>query len=238
MLERSPRTGGWHSFQAWADLRKDCDGPNAPQNSRTQSQSPIVVGFQNSGVFDVELTINEKTGSRQGRSDAELVVRCIRGDQDAWEQLVRQYERLIYSIALAICRDVEVASDILQQVCLELYQRLDEVRNVESLAAWLATVTRRKTYTHLRSARPTEPIGDDDDDLVVSPDLIANIERQHTLERALATLPARSRRLIELLYLSTEEKSYEEIAVELGIPVASVGPTRIRCLEKLRKFLA
>ena len=184
----------------------------------------------------MELTIKDK-GVRPARSDAELVVRCIRGDQHAWEQLVTQYERLIYSIAMAICRDAEVASDILQQVCLELYQRLDEVRNVESLAAWVATVTRRKAYTHLRSTRLTEPFADDDDDCAVSPDLITNIERQHTLERALATLPPRSRRLIELLYFGAEEKSYEEIAAELGIPVASVGPTRLRCLEKLRKFL-
>ena len=186
----------------------------------------------------MELTVKEKTGARPARSDAELVVRCIRGDQHAWGQLVTQYERLIYSIAMAICRDPEVASDILQQVCLELYQRLDEVRNVESLAAWVSTVARRKAYTYLRSARQTEPFADDGADCAVSPDLITNVERQHTLERALATLPPRSRRLIELLYFSTEEKTYEQIAAELGIPVASVGPTRVRCLEKLRKFLA
>jgi RNA polymerase sigma factor (sigma-70 family) len=185
----------------------------------------------------VEL-IKDKTSSRTSGTDADLVVRCIRGDQKAWEQLVLQYERLIFSIAISICRDAEVASDILQQVCLELYQRLDEVRNLDSLAAWVATVTRRKAYTHMRSTRPTEPFEENDEDGVVSPDLIANIERQHTLERALATLPPRNRRLIELLYFSTEEKSYEDIAAELGIPVASIGPTRVRCLEKLRKFLA
>jgi RNA polymerase sigma factor (sigma-70 family) len=185
----------------------------------------------------VELTAKRPATQRSG-SDAELVVRCIRGDQRAWEQLVTQYQRLIYSIALAIGRDEEVAADILQQVCLELYQRLDEVRNVESLASWVATVTRRKTYTYLRSKRPTEPFMEDEENHAVCPDALANIERQHTLERALATLPPKSRRLIELLYFSAEEKSYEQIAAELGIPVASIGPTRVRCLEKLRKFLS
>ena len=184
----------------------------------------------------MELTIKERK-TRSAPPDTGLIDRCIRGDQQAWEQLVRRYERLSFSIALAICRDTEVAADILQQVCLELYQRLDEVRNVESLPAWIATVTRRKVYTHLRSTRPTEPFGDDGD-WAVSPDLIHNIEQQHTLERALATLPDRCRRLIELLYLHPEGKSYEEISAELGIPVASVGPTRVRCLEKLRKFLS
>jgi RNA polymerase sigma factor (sigma-70 family) len=183
------------------------------------------------------LTLTEKPKGRQARSDGELVERCIRGDQTAWSQLVVQYERLIYSVSVAICRDGEVASDVLQQVCLELYQRLDEVRNVESLAAWVATVSRRKTYNYLRSLRPTEQLTDENEDWAISPDVLSNIERQHTLERALATLPPKNRKLMELLYFSPEEKSYEQIAAELGIPVASVGPTRVRCLEKLRKFL-
>ena len=58
------------------------------------------------------------------------------------------------------------------------------------------------------------------------------------LERAVAALPERNRRLIELMYMSGNEHSYEEIAVELGIPVASIGPTRIRSLKKLRKLLS
>ena len=77
--------------------------------------------------------------------DRDLIRRCIEGDQEAWKQLVRRYERLIYSIALRICRDSETAADVLQQVCLELYQRLDEVRNTATLASWIATVTRRKS---------------------------------------------------------------------------------------------
>jgi len=52
--------------------------------------------------------------------DRDLIRRCIEGDQEAWKQLVRRYERLIYSIALRICRDSETAADVLQQVCLEL----------------------------------------------------------------------------------------------------------------------
>jgi RNA polymerase sigma factor (sigma-70 family) len=165
--------------------------------------------------------------------DPDLVKRCISGDERAWEQLVYRYNRLIYSIALTLCRDPEVAADILQQVCLELYRRLDEVRKLESLSSWVATVTRRKTYTYLRSKKPTEPLFDAE--LVASRDILSNIERQHMLQRALATLPSRSRRLMELLYLN--EGTYEQVAAELGMPVASVGPTRIRCLKKLKKLL-
>jgi RNA polymerase sigma factor (sigma-70 family) len=168
--------------------------------------------------------------------DAELIHRCIRGEEDAWTHLVNRYERLIFSIALSICRDRDVAADILQQVCLELYQRLDEVRNLSSLTAWVATVSRRKTYSHLRSVRPAESLSDDTP--VSASNIFANIERQHELQRALATLSDRNRRLMELLYMSSEGCSYEEISRKLGIPVASIGPTRIRCLKKLKKCMA
>ena len=170
--------------------------------------------------------------------DRNLVQRCIEGDQDAWKQLVARYQRLIFSIALRICRDSEVSADILQQVCLELYQRLDEVRNLASLPGWVATVARRKSYDYLRSLKPTEPLLDDEGGPVDSDDAFCNIERQHTLERAMSALPERNRRLIEMMYMSGGGHSYEEIAVELGIPVASIGPTRIRSLKKLRKLLS
>ena len=168
--------------------------------------------------------------------DRDLIRRCIEGDQEAWKQLVRRYERLIYSIALRICRDSETAADVLQQVCLELYQRLDEVRNTATLPSWIATVTRRKSCDYWRSCQPAEPLLDDGS--ADSEDIFANIERQHTLERAMASLPERNRRLMQMLYMSGHDYSYQEIAQQLGMPVASIGPTRIRSLKKLRKLLS
>ena len=149
---------------------------------------------------------------------------------------MRRYERLIYSIALRICRDSETAADVLQQVCLELYQRLDEVRNTATLPSWIATVTRRKSCDYWRSCQPAEPLLDDGS--ADSEDIFANIERQHTLERAMASLPERNRRLMQMLYMSGHDYSYQEIAQQLGMPVASIGPTRIRSLKKLRKLLS
>ena len=168
--------------------------------------------------------------------DAKLVRLCISGDQDAWKQLVARYERLIFSVSIKICRDAEIATDILQQVFMELYQRLPEVKNASSLAAWVATVSRRKTCDHLRTSRPTEPLVEDS--VFGGADVFAQIEREHTLERALSSLSDRNRRLMEMLYTSAEGYSYEEIATTLGMPVASIGPTRVRCLKKLRKLLS
>ena len=77
-----------------------------------------------------------------------------------------------------------------------------------------------------------------DDGPADSEDIFANIERQHTLERAMASLPERNRRLMQMLYMSGHDYSYQEIAQQLGMPVASIGPTRIRSLKKLRKLLS
>jgi len=57
------------------------------------------------------------------------------------------------------------------------------------------------------------------------------------LERAVDELPERCQELIRLLYFDSAEPTYAEVSHRLGMPVASIGPTRARCLEKLRKFL-
>jgi RNA polymerase sigma factor (sigma-70 family) len=143
---------------------------------------------------------------------------------------------LIYSIALRLCRDHEAAADVRQQVFLQLYQQLDDIKNVSSLPAWIATVARRRACDHLRSIRPTEPLLDDTHEHLSDP--FNRIQFRHTVETALARLPERSRGLIEMLYISQDQPTYEEVAAKLGIPVSSIGPTRIRTLKKLRQLLS
>jgi RNA polymerase sigma factor (sigma-70 family) len=168
--------------------------------------------------------------------DRNLVGRCIGGEQEAWKQLVSRYQCLIYSLALRSCRDSDAAADILQQVCLELYQRLDEVRNIASLPSWIATVTQRKSFDYMKALKPVESLVEE---IQVDSDAIfGSIERQHALDRAMAILPERNRRLIQMMYMSGGGHSYEEISAALGIPVASIGPTRIRSLKKLKKVLS
>jgi RNA polymerase sigma factor (sigma-70 family) len=171
----------------------------------------------------------------RSRTDDDLIEDCLRGDQSAWQDLVHRYQRLVYSIAHAYRLQPDDASDVFQQVWVELYQRLSSIRDIRALPAWLATVTRRKSLTLVRSSRGTEPI---DEDYPEISRRIAAVENEHALERALDQLPDRSRRLVELLYLTPEEPSYAAIAAELGMPVPSIGPTRARCLEKLRKLLS
>ena len=172
-----------------------------------------------------------------GATDAELIKRCIGGDEEAWEVLVLRYNRLIFSVSLTICHDRDVAADMMQQVYLEMYQKLGDLRDTDKLPGWLSTIARRKTYNHLRSAGVLEELTEDERSVEASDELL-KMERQHLLERALEQIPDRCRRLLALLYFSPTEPSYNDISAEMGMPVASIGPTRIRCLNKLRKILS
>jgi RNA polymerase sigma factor (sigma-70 family) len=168
------------------------------------------------------------------RIDSELIERCLKGDQDAWKDLVKRYERLVYSIARTLCSDPEDISDVFQQVWLELYQQLADVKKIEAIPAWLMTVTRRRSYAVLHARYGQEPLQQDVPQVSES---LSQIEREHSLERAFSQLPDRCRRLIDLLYLDASEPTYSQISKAMDIPEASIGPTRARCLEKLRKLL-
>jgi RNA polymerase sigma factor (sigma-70 family) len=168
------------------------------------------------------------------RVEDELISRCLDGDQTAWRELVQKYQRLVYSIARTVCPQPDDASDVFQQVWMELYRQLAQLRNVEALPAWLITVTKRKAYSLNRSKHATELLDEELSDLSQT---FTAIENEHAVERAVDQVPERCRRLIDLLYFRTDEPSYAEIAKVMAMPVSSIGPTRARCLEKLRKLL-
>lgn len=168
------------------------------------------------------------------RADNELIDRCLAGDENSWTDLISRYQRLVYSVAHTLCSQPEDVSDVFQQVWLDLYQHLSELRNVDALPAWLITVTRRRSYALIRSRRYSEQLNEDLPDVSQR---LTRIEYEHSLERVLAQLPERCRRLIHLLYFTVDEPSYAEISRELGMPVSSIGPNRARCLEKLKKLL-
>jgi len=87
-------------------------------------------------------------------SDRDLIESCLRGEQTGWTQLLAKYERLIYSVARALCPDREDCSDVFQNVCLALYQNLDRLRSDQIVSAWLITVTRRQAYMIIRAKKP------------------------------------------------------------------------------------
>jgi len=168
-------------------------------------------------------------------SDNELVERCLKGDGEAWELLISRYQRLVYSVARTLCSDPDDAADVFQNTCLDLYKGLPVLRDVKALPAWLMTVTRRRSIGVLKAKMPQS---DAEEELTAVSDVLSSIEREHSIERAIEQLPDRCRHLIDLLYFNNTEPTYVEISERLGIPVASIGPTRARCLDKLKKILS
>lgn len=176
-------------------------------------------------------------------TDDELIAGCRAGDAAAWEQVLALYERLVYSIPLSYGLTREEAADIAQLTFTALLQALDTLAAESQLAPWLATVARRNSWRVLQQQRRRSP--DDLDALdaaaaLIDRDSATPLERWELVEwlnSGLGRMGERCRALLIALYFEGGEPAYSEIAARLGIPVGSVGPTRARCLEQLRRLL-
>jgi RNA polymerase sigma factor (sigma-70 family) len=186
-------------------------------------------------------------GTHPARDDAtvtDLVTRARNGDQRAWELLVERCSPLIQSV----CRKHRVggddARDVAQSVWTSLLDCLGAIREPAALPGWLATTTRRECLRVLHaSSGPAAggPALDADtvpDERVAAADhrLLA-AERRVALRRALLDLPPTSQQLIALL-TADPPLPYAQISAKLGIPVGSIGPSRSRCLGRLRRHPA
>jgi RNA polymerase sigma factor (sigma-70 family) len=170
----------------------------------------------------------------------DLVTRSRYGDKQAWDALVERYAPLIWSICRSHRLGAADAEDVGQSVWLHLVEDLDKIRVPAALPGWLTTATRRECLRVLRAARGPLAAGyaldaeilPDEQAGTAEHELLAD-ERNAALREALQDLPPGGQRLI-LLLIEDPPVPYAEISARLGIPVGSIGPTRRRCLAKLR----
>ena len=181
----------------------------------------------------------------RGRDDAVvtgLVTRARNGERQAWDALVERYAPLIWSICRRYRLEAADAEDAAQNVWLKLMDQLDNIRDPAALPGWLTT--RRECGRILRTARRPYDAGyalaagtiPDDHAQAVEPDLLA-AERHAALREAFGQLPPSCQQLLALL-IEDPALSYAEISARLGVPVGSIGPSRRRCLDKLRRHPA
>jgi RNA polymerase sigma factor (sigma-70 family) len=170
-----------------------------------------------------------------------LVTRARNGDQRAWDALVERYAPLVWSI----CRRYQLghadAEDVNQNVWLRLVGQLDNLRDPAAIPGWLATTTQRECGRAVRAARSpraaalapeVENIPDLETGMAEQELLIA--ERHAALRDALSHLPPCCQQLIALL-IEDPPVPYAQISARLGIPVGGIGPSRGRCLDRLRR---
>ena len=173
-----------------------------------------------------------------------LVRRAQSGDQVAWDALVERYTSLLWSVARAHRLSATDAADVVQMTWLLLVEHLGDIRDPERLPGWLATTARRECLRSLRLSnreRPAEPddnywdVADDDADPLDARLLVE--ERDAVLWGCFRRLPGRCQGLLRVL-MTTPPPSYADVSAALDLPVGSIGPTRGRCLDRLRALLA
>ena len=174
----------------------------------------------------------------------DLVTRARNGDKQAWDALVERYAPLIWSICRRHRLDGADAEDVAQSVWLLLLDHLGSLRDPAALPGWLATTTRRECDRVLRAAQGPLTAGHVPDwdtlpgeQATTADQELLTAERHAALHQALLELPPDCQQLIALL-TADPPVPYAQISARLGIPVGSIGSTRRRCLDKLRRHPA
>lgn len=171
-------------------------------------------------------------------TDAELALRCARGDESAWRTLVDRHQRLVYAVCRGAGLDADQADDVFMDCFSRLLRHLPELEEPGRVRAWLLTTARRLSIDFLRRSRRQDPLDTTPTRLVdpgeIASESLERLERCDLVHRAVQRLDDRCRELLRLLYLGEEPVAYEAVAQRLRMPLGSIGPTRARCLEKLR----
>jgi RNA polymerase sigma factor (sigma-70 family) len=170
-----------------------------------------------------------------------LLASAAGGDQAAWNALVARYNSLLWSVARGYRLDTADAGDVVQMTWLKLVEHLDGIADPERLPGWLVTTVRRECLQVLRRGR-RHPAADSDlltdmaDPAPPVEHAVLLAERDAALWQALGMLGERCQRLLRVL-MASPAPTYSEVADALDMPIGSIGPTRQRCLDQLRKVV-
>ena len=174
-------------------------------------------------------------------TDRDLILGCKKGQARAWQRVLDRYERLVFSIPRSYGLSRADAADISQITFTILMQSLDSLAEDSNLGGWLATVARRHAWRLIEQSR-RESVGREED-IAESATLLGGekpSERWETidwLQQGLSKVGDPCRKLLTALYFDERQPSYAEVAERLDIPVGSIGPTRARCLGRMRRAL-
>lgn len=170
-----------------------------------------------------------------------LVAAAAAGESRAWDGLVRRFGPMVSAVARSCRLNEADVGDVHQLTWMRLVEHIGRIEQPERVGAWLATTARRES---LRVARAKSRVSFDYEGLLQRADPAAVSldagplaeERSEAVQRAFAKLPPHCQRLLSIL-ASSDPPSYKEISKALSMPIGSIGPTRGRCLEHLRRIL-
>ncbi|MFI7637555.1 RNA polymerase sigma factor [Nonomuraea sp. NPDC049400] len=168
------------------------------------------------------------------RDPAELLVAAAGGDRSAWDELESTFGPRMWAVARACGLSPSDAADAVQGSWLRLLQHLQSIRDPAGVGGWLMTTVRREAFLLLRKERA----GVSSFEVVEDPDpesAVLEADGRRLLWKTVSTLPEPCRSLLQLV---ANDVGNQQIAARLGFPIGSVGPTKARCLEKLRTLLS
>ena len=191
----------------------------------------------------VEPSAEAQSAPMVARPEERLVKECLDGNEAAWSALIDRYKNLIFSIPIKYRFSREEAADVFQMVCLELLSELPRIREPKALPKWILMVTTHKCF-HLknqdrRHQEKTEGFAKTLEK-ALPPEaeaIIQQAESEQQIRESIASLPQRCQELIRLLFFEEPARPYDEVARMLGLARGSIGFTRQRCLDRLRRRL-
>ena len=174
--------------------------------------------------------------------DTRLVKECLRGNERAWSLLIEKYKALIYSIPVKYGLPPHEAADVFQATCAELLVRLPDLREPRALPKWLMQVAHHECYRWKRQqqrvvSRDGEPDLPEPETPPIAETVLQQTQEEQMLREAMGVLSPQCRRLVELLFFETPARPYTEVAKQLGLAVGSIGFTRQKCIDRLRRQL-
>jgi RNA polymerase sigma factor (sigma-70 family) len=170
-----------------------------------------------------------------------LVAEAADGSQAAWDGLVEGFSGLVWSVVRGHGLYGAEAADVCQTVWLRLVEHLHRLREPERAGAWLATTARHECLRVLRRRGRSTPMADPPEvsDVSAESDPGAKVVAREDHELLMAALDGVSGQCQQLLRLLIVDPplSYDEISMVLDMPKGSIGPTRQRCLVRLRAVM-
>ena len=183
---------------------------------------------------------DEPISDQSSWPDERLVSECLKGNDLAWSVLVDRYKALVFSVPVRFGLPADASKEVFQEVWLSLLSELRNIRDPRALVAWLAQTawhkcmhSKRTTVRH--TGIPLEP----QPDMVIDPaalpeEWMEEIEQEQVMREAIAALPSRCARMIQMLFFDMPTVPYQEVAAELKLAVGSIGLVRRRCLDRLK----
>jgi RNA polymerase sigma factor (sigma-70 family) len=156
------------------------------------------------------------------------------GVDSAWQEIVTRYSPLVFRVCHRCGVVGSDAEDVAGDVWLRLVQNLSRIREPKALPKWLMTTARRECVLLSWEKNRQIPKETVDHSVPGVEGLLLAAEREDAVRAALRTLPDRDRELLALLF-SDPPTPYLTISATLGIPVGAIGPTRQRCLARVRR---